>query len=238
MSKFYEKTIQILICYKVKDQALCAKEEVEQYLRETYSDQEGSKDLGLYPRNVEVEPQSALDCIMEVNYICFKEGLLWVSSWSQWGDIQGIQKVPQDTPETVSFVQSYLEEGNSAGKVITGRVALCLKKKTLNFRTIFHFNVEGKIFLTILTNRLSNLMVKNRYQRFCTEGRNPCLFRFCFEHSSILSELIRKAKETKKELTGTVVWFDHANAYGSVPHKSKTQESRQGQAARGLSLQQ
>lgn len=114
------------------------------------------------------------------------------------------------------------------------------KEKTLKFRTIFHLNVEGKIFLhvTILTNRLSNLMVKNRYQRFCTEGRNPRLFRICFEHSSILSELIRKAKETKKELTGTVLWFDHANAYGSVPHKSKTQDSRQGQAARGLSLQQ
>lgn len=145
--------------------------------------------------------------------------------------------MPQDTPETVGFVQSHLKEGSSAGEVKTKEGCFVPnEKKLLKFRIIFLLNVEGKIFLAILTNRLSNFMVKNRYQRFCTEGRNPRLFRICLEHSSILSQLIRKAKETRKELT--VVWFDPANAYGSMPHKSKTQGSKQGQAASGLPLQQ
>lgn len=46
-------------------------------------------------------------------------------------------------------------------------------------------------------------MVKNIYQRFCTEGRNPRFFRTCLEHSSFLSQLTRRAKETKMNL----LWF-------------------------------
>jgi hypothetical protein len=39
----------------------------------------------------------------------------------------------------------------------------------------------------------------------------------CMEHTCVLSEIIREAREGKKELV--VIWLDLANAYGSVPHK-------------------
>ncbi|VDI56344.1 Hypothetical predicted protein [Mytilus galloprovincialis] len=41
-------------------------------------------------------------------------------------------------------------------------------------------------------------------------------FSGCIEHTSIISQLIHKAKVNKKDLT--VVWLDLANAYGTVPH--------------------
>ena len=37
------------------------------------------------------------------------------------------------------------------------------------------------------------------------------------EHTSVISQLIKEAKEMKGDLT--VVWLDLANAYGTVPHK-------------------
>lgn len=80
-------------------------------------------------------------------------------------------------------------------------------------------------------------MAKNRYQRFCTEGRNPRFFRTCLEHSSFLSQLTRKAKETNMNLLWSCLTLLMHN--GSVSLKSsKTQKCRQSQTASGLPLQQ
>jgi len=42
-------------------------------------------------------------------------------------------------------------------------------------------------------------------------------FSGCIEHTSAISQLIRKSKIKKQDLT--VVWLDLANAYGTVPHQ-------------------
>ncbi len=39
----------------------------------------------------------------------------------------------------------------------------------------------------------------------------------CLEHTGVLTQLLREAKESKGDLT--VLWLDLANAYGSMPHK-------------------
>ena len=39
----------------------------------------------------------------------------------------------------------------------------------------------------------------------------------CLEHTEVLTQLLREAKESKGDLT--VLWLDLANAYGSIPHK-------------------
>ena len=39
----------------------------------------------------------------------------------------------------------------------------------------------------------------------------------CLEHTGVLTQLLREAKESKGGLT--VLWLDLANAYGSMPHK-------------------
>ena len=42
-------------------------------------------------------------------------------------------------------------------------------------------------------------------------------FSGCLEHNSVITEIIREAKEDKGNLA--IVWLDLANAYGSVPHQ-------------------
>ena len=39
----------------------------------------------------------------------------------------------------------------------------------------------------------------------------------CLEHTGVLTQLLREAKECKGDLT--VLWLNLANAYGSMPHK-------------------
>ena len=39
----------------------------------------------------------------------------------------------------------------------------------------------------------------------------------CLEHTEVLSQLLREARRSKRDLA--VVWLDLANAYGSIPHK-------------------
>eukprot|EP00064_Thunnus_orientalis_P013279 superscaffoldBa00002137_g13316 len=39
----------------------------------------------------------------------------------------------------------------------------------------------------------------------------------CLEHTGVVTQLIREARENKGDLT--VLWLDLANAYGSIPHK-------------------
>ncbi len=59
-------------------------------------------------------------------------------------------------------------------------------------------------------------MVKNKYvdasiQRIGIPGYSGCL-----EHTCVLTQLMRQAKESKGNLA--VVWLDLDKAYGSVPH--------------------
>ena len=47
------------------------------------------------------------------------------------------------------------------------------------------------------------------------KGGRPCVSS-CIEHTSVLSQIIREAKDLKGELA--VVWLHLANAYGTVPY--------------------
>lgn len=58
-------------------------------------------------------------------------------------------------------------------------------------------------------------MVKNNVNTSCQKGGIPGLSG-CLEHTCVLNQLIREAKESKGNLM--VVWLDLANAYGSIPH--------------------
>ena len=84
------------------------------------------------------------------------------------------------------------------------------------FRTISLLNVEGKLFFGMKSDRLTQYVLANRYidesvQKGGVPGVSGCL-----EHTSLLSQLIREAREGRKNLV--VTWLDIANAYGSIPH--------------------
>ena len=85
------------------------------------------------------------------------------------------------------------------------------------FRTISLLNIEGKIFLAVLAKRMTTYMLNNKYIHIAVQKGGVPGVSGCVEHTSVLTQIIREAKEMKGELA--VIWLDLANAYGSMPHK-------------------
>ena len=89
-------------------------------------------------------------------------------------------------------------------------------KSVEKFRTISLLNVEGKIFFSLKSDRISNFVINNRYINTSIQKGGIPRVAGCIEHTAILSQLIKEAKKEKKNLV--VTWLDIANAYGSIPH--------------------
>ena len=85
------------------------------------------------------------------------------------------------------------------------------------FRTISLLNVVGKVFISVIAQRLTTFMTSNGYIDTSSKKGGVPGFSGCIEHTGAISQLIREAKINKTDLT--VVWLDLANAYGTVPHQ-------------------
>ena len=84
------------------------------------------------------------------------------------------------------------------------------------FRPITMTACIGKIFLSVISDRLQIFLVKNLYiprkiQKGFLSGIAGCV-----EHSFMLLEAMKEAKEDQRQIV--VSWIDLANAYGSVRH--------------------
>ena len=89
-------------------------------------------------------------------------------------------------------------------------------KSVEKFRTISLLNVEGKIFFALKADRITEFVIENNYVNTSIQKGGIPKVSGCIEHTAILSQLIKEAKEEKKNLV--VTWLDIANAYGSIPH--------------------
>lgn len=74
------------------------------------------------------------------------------------------------------------------------RNALCLRNKISRIIAISLLNVEGKIFLAVLANRLSNDMVRNKNINTFIPRLEIQGFSRCLKHTSLISSEARKAK--------------------------------------------
>ena len=84
------------------------------------------------------------------------------------------------------------------------------------FRPISLLNVEGKIFFSVLAQRLSIYLEKNKYVDTSVQKAGIPGFSGCLEHTSMIWHQIQAAKKDKRDLH--VIFLDLANAFGSVPH--------------------
>ena len=78
-------------------------------------------------------------------------------------------------------------------------------------------NTDGKIFLGVLAKRVLMSLTSNGYidetvQKACIPGSPGCI-----EHAAMIWDEIQEAKRERKDLS--VIWLDLANAFGSVPHR-------------------
>jgi len=84
------------------------------------------------------------------------------------------------------------------------------------FRPIAITCTAGKIFFSVLSNRLQVYMLQNKYisreiQKGFLAGMPGCI-----EHTFALLEALKDAKESHRQLI--ICWLDLANAFGSVRH--------------------
>ncbi|TWW66935.1 hypothetical protein D4764_20G0009670 [Takifugu flavidus] len=90
--------------------------------------------------------------------------------------------------------------------------------KNINqFRTISLLSVEGKVFFSIVSRRLTEFLLKNNYINTSVQKGGIPGVPGCLEHNGVVTQLIREAHESKGELA--VLWLDLTNAYGSIPHR-------------------
>ena len=68
-----------------------------------------------------------------------------------------------------------------------------------------------------MSRRLSDFFLGNGYIDTSVQKGELAGMPGCLEHTGVLTQLLREAKESKGNLT--VLWLDLANAYGSMPHK-------------------
>ena len=111
--------------------------------------------------------------------------------------------------------QRVLEEWNRAEGIYVPKE----DKSTVigQFRQISLLSIEGKIFYSIVAKRITEFLLKNEYIDTAIQKVGVPGFSGCLEHNSVITELIREAKEDKGNLA--IVRLDLANAYGSVPHR-------------------
>ena len=84
------------------------------------------------------------------------------------------------------------------------------------FRPISLLNVEGKVFFSVVAQRLSSYLEKNRLIDTSVQKAGIPGFSGCLEHTSMIWHQIQSARREKRDLH--VVFLDLANAFGSVPH--------------------
>ena len=84
------------------------------------------------------------------------------------------------------------------------------------FRPISLLNVEGKIFFSVIAQRVSCYLGKNNLVDTSVQKAGIPGFSGCLEHTSMIWHQIQSAKKDKRDLH--VVFLDLANAFGSVPH--------------------
>ena len=84
------------------------------------------------------------------------------------------------------------------------------------FRPITMTATMGKIFLSIISDRLQNFLVKNSYIPRKVQKGFLSGIAGCVEHTFMLFEAMKEAKSEQRQIV--ISWIDLANAYGSVRH--------------------
>lgn len=85
------------------------------------------------------------------------------------------------------------------------------------FRQISLLNVEGKIFVTVVAQRLSVFLRKNNSVDTSVQKAGISGFSGCLEHTHAIGHLVKTALKEKKDLHVVFFFLDLANAFGSVP---------------------
>uniref|UniRef100_A0A3B1JAJ2 Reverse transcriptase domain-containing protein n=1 Tax=Astyanax mexicanus TaxID=7994 RepID=A0A3B1JAJ2_ASTMX len=203
----------------------CSKEEIDRHIQTTYSDPARQQDLGqcntlIQPPPPTKEFDGREPLLKEVQDVVKK-----ARSSSAPGPSGVPYKVYKNCPLLLERLWKILKVIWRRGKVARQwRFAegVWIPKEEVSknidqFRIISLLSVEGKIFFSILARRLTDFLSSNHYIDTSVQKGGIPGVPGCLEHTGVVTQLIREARENKGDLA--VLWLDLANAYGSIPHK-------------------
>ena len=200
-------------------------EEVQEYIRSVHSDPEKQIPLGDCPRIEDEQPPTTQFDVSEPKLSEIRDVVKKARSSSAPGPNGIPYKVYKMCPlltrrlwrliKVIWRKEKVPEEWQKAEGIFTPKEKD--SKDISQFRTISLLNVEGKIFFSVLSKRLTNYLLKNNYVDTSVQKGGVPGFSGCIEHTSAISQLLREARVNKSDLT--VVWLDLTNAYGSISHQ-------------------
>lgn len=204
---------------------VCSAEEVNAFLHNTLSDPD--RELELQPQKALIRPQlpSVVFALREPTLSEVQEVVKGARTASAPGPSGVPYTVYKRCPQLLRHLWKILRVIWRRGKVANQwRCAEGVwipkeedSKDISQFRTISLLSVEGKIFFSILSRRLTEFLLKNSYIDTSVQKGGIPGVPGCLEHTGVVTQLLREAREGKGDLT--VLWLDLANAYGSIPHK-------------------
>ena len=204
---------------------VCSKEEVDQFLKGSLSDSGRQQELGPHSDLLDIPAPSVNFISSEPTWKEIQEVVTASRARSAPGPSGVPYKVYKRCPELLRILWKVLRviwrRGVVANQWRQAEGVWIPKEenstKLEQFRTISLLSVEGKIFFSILSRRLTDFLLKNGYIDTSVQKGGIPGVSGCLEHTGVVTQLIREAREGKGDLV--VLWLDLANAYGSIPHK-------------------
>ncbi|XP_067280778.1 uncharacterized protein [Pseudorasbora parva] len=203
----------------------CSKVEIDRHLRDTFCDRSREQDLGHCQHLID-PPAPTLDFDgKEPSWKEIQEVIKTARASSAPGPSGVPYKVYKNCPKLLHRLWKILKVIWRRGKVAQQwwfSEGVWIPKeeesKTIDqFRNISLLSVEGKIFFSIVARRLTDYLLRNSYIDTSVQKGGIPKVPGCLEHTGVVTQLIREARENKGDLV--VLWLDLTNAYGSIPHK-------------------
>ena len=203
----------------------CSKEELEEHLSSTYSDPKCDKQLEEFARLIEPHEATREFDLSEIKLGEVQDVVKKARSASTPGPSGVSYRVYKNCPKLVRRLWKLLRvlwrKGEVANQWKKADGVMIPKEENASdlsqFRTISLLSVEGKIFFSIVANRLSSYLLANSFIDTTVQKGGIPGVPGCVEHIGVVTQLVREARESKGDLV--VLWLDLKNAYGSIPHQ-------------------
>ncbi|KAK7915663.1 hypothetical protein WMY93_011424 [Mugilogobius chulae] len=203
----------------------CSQEELDHYLDDVYSDPTREQDLGECKILIEPPPPTVPYDVSELRLSEVSEVIKKARAGSAPGPSGTCYKVYKNCPKLLTRLWKILRVIWRRGRIPefwkAAEGVLIPKeensKKIDQFRIISLLCVEAKIFFSAVSRRLCSFLGKNNFVDTSVQKGGVPGVSGCLEHTGVVTQLIREARENKGNLS--VLWLDLENAYGSIPHK-------------------
>ena len=202
----------------------CTKEELENHLKEKYSDHRREERLPFIHDLIKPDkPVTPFD-MTKIKEKEMQEFITKARSKGSPGNDGVSYKVYKKCPRLRNMLLLLLRKMWKAKRMAekwqtAEGIYLPKEEKSENigqFRPISLLNIDGKIFLGIIARRIINFVRANGYVNESVQKAGMPRIPGCIEHAYAIWEEIRRAKDLKSDIS--VIWLDLENAYGSVPH--------------------